>query len=632
MAMFFGKRGEETRDKQKVIGEDDVRRGIDLLAKYKAGKQRLEDRIVENEKWWKLQHWDVMRKEEGQLQNATAWLFSMLTSKHADAMDNFPEPVVLPRELSDKDAAKTLSQVLPVVLENCGYHNVYSMQWWEKLKSGTGVYGGFWDQSIDNGLGDVTVTGLDLLNLFWEPGISHIQKTRNLFITALWDNDILEETFPDAEGKVRGDAIDVKKYIHDENIDVSEKTVVVDWYYRTKSPSGKKVIHLIKFAAGVLLYASENDPQFADTGWIADDKYPVEFDVLFPEKDMPTGFGFVDILRNPQEYVDRIFSHIIESSVIGTKKRYLASKSTNINVEQFKNIEEPIVEVEGEISDARIKEIVPTPVNGIYLNVVQMMIDTMKDTSSNRDVNNGSASGATAAAAIAALQEAGNKQSRDMIDASYRAQENVYRMCLERMRQHYDETRSFRITGGTPEGYEFVSLDPKSIRDQVTGVDADGNETYRHPIFDFKVKAQKKNPFSRMEQNERAKELYGLGFFNPERAQEATICIGMMDFEGKDEILEQIKQGQTLLNICQQQQQQLAQMQAMLAALTGGMAREPQNLPIGGGDSAPQSSPAGGDIVPESRLANSVMQAHTPMTSYGEALAKRSTPSLEPAV
>ena len=617
---------------QKMITDEDVRRGAEILAKYKAGKANLEERLVKNEEWWKTNHWKYMRDkqkaEDRGPEPASAWLFSTVMNKHADAMDNFPEPVVLPRELSDEKSARTLSAILPVILENCGYHDAYSEQWWEKLKSGTGAYGSFWDQQIDNGIGDVVVTGLDLLNLFWEPGISHIQKSRNLFITSLCDNDLLEEQYPQCKGKVKGDAVEVKKYVHDENIDTTDKSVVVDWYYRVSAPNGKKLLHYIKFVGNTLLYASENDEQYRHTGWYADGDYPVVFDVLFPEKDMPTGFGWVDILRNPQEYADRLSANILESSLMGTKKRYMVSTSTNVNPEQFRDWTEPIVEVEGEISDARVKEIVPTPPSGVYLDVLQMKIEEMKDTSSNRDVNNGSSGGGvTAAAAIAALQEAGNKTSRDMIDRAYRAQEKIYKMCIERMRQYYKETRTVRITGTDPRGYDFADFDAETIRDQKTGMDTDGNPTYRHPVFDLKVKAQKKNPFSRMEQNERAKELYGLGFFNPDRAQESLAALDMMDFEGIDKVREQVKQGQTLLNICQQMQQQIAQYQMALAAMTGAVpTSEPPTQ--GGGSSASGKTVATDAGSGAGTLASGVMQANTPMTSYGQRLAERSTPSV----
>ena len=110
-------------------------------------------------------------------------------------------------------------------------------------------------------------------------------------------------------------------------------------------------------------------------------------------------------------------------------------------------------------------------------------------------------------------------------------------------------------------------------------------------MFDVKIKAQKKNPFSRMEQNERAKELYGLGFFNPERAQEALGALEMMEFEGIDKVREQVQQGQTLLNICQQMSQQMDQMALLLQALTGKDMGVERMRPSGGGRRS--TAPAG---------------------------------------
>ena len=132
-----------------------------------------------------------------------------------------------------------------------------------------------------------------------------------------------------------------------------------------------------------------------------------------------------------------------------------------------------------------------------------------------------------------------------MISASYRTHVKINSMCIELIRQFYDETRSFRITGQMPGSYQFIDMNNAGIKEQEVGQTSDGLPLFRKPIFDLKIKAQKKNPFSRMEQNERAKELYGLGFFNPERAQEALGALEMMEFEGIDKV----KVGQVAANI-----------------------------------------------------------------------------------
>ena len=629
--------GQEAEAERPRIGEKEIARAIDILTEYKQGKAMLETRVVEDELWWELRHWEVMRRDRARTGKDTdvrpeptsAWLFNSITNKHADAMDNFPEPVVLPREQSDEQSAKTLSSILPVVLEYNDFEQTYSDNWWEKLKHGTAAYGVFWDPEKDNGLGDIAIQEIDLLKLFWEPGITDIQKSRNLFIVELVDEDLLEQMYPEHKGHLGGSVIDVKEYIYDDTVDTSNKSVVVDWYYKRKNPAGQTILHYAKFVGTTLLYASENDPDYQERGWYDHGLYPVVLDVLFPEKGTPVGFGYVAICKDPQLYIDKLSANILENAMMTTRKRFFASDSTGINEEEFKDWSKPIVHVQGELDDRRLQEIVTQPLSSVYLDVMQLKVEEMKDTASNRDVNSGSTgSGVTAAAAIAALQEAGNKSSRDMIAASYRTHVQINSMCIELMRQFYDETRSFRITGNTPGSYRFEEFNNAAIRDQPMPTAYPGQETvYRRPIFDVKIKAQKKNPFSRMEQNERAKELYGLGFFNPERAQEALGALEMMEFEGIDKVREQVQQGQTLLNICQQMSQQMDQMALLLQALTGkdmGVGAEPQ----GSGNIQGGSRPAGRSAGGGSGLASAVTQAQTPMTDYGTRLAARSIPNM----
>ena len=612
-----------------IITDKDVERGIDLLTKYKDGKSNLESRIVNDELWWELRHWEGIGQSKAkrvdrsgkevkstppQPKPTSAWLFNTIQNKHADAMDNYPEPVVLPREESDEQSAKTLSQILPVVQEYNHFEQVYSDNWREKLKHGTAAYGVFWDSQKDNGLGDIEIRNIDLLNLFWEPGITDIQKSRNLFIVDLVDNDLLEKEYPELEGKQKGKVIDVKEYIYDDSVDTSEKSVVVDWYYKVKTPSGRTALHYVKFVGSTLLYASQNDPEYRDRGFYDHGMYPVVLDVMYPEKGTPIGFGYVAICKDPQLYIDKLSANILENAMMATKKRFFVSDSTSINEEEFLDWNRPMVHVNGELGDQRVKEIVTQPLSDIYVTVAQMKIEEMKDTAANRDVNSGGTTNVTAAAAIAALQEAGNKASRDMIAASYRAYTQINTLCVELMRQFYDVSRSFRITGEGNE-YQFVTFDNAGLQDQVTGLDTLGNEMYRRPVFDLKIKAQKKNPFSRMEQNERAKELYSLGFFAPENAQASLIALEMMDFEGIQTVREKVMQGQTLLNMVMQMQQQLTM-------ITGALMPQEETRHTGGNNTG------GGEAEAHSELASGIMEAQTPMTGYGQALAKRSVPSV----
>lgn len=607
------------------ITKADIEKAAEILKKYKDGKANLENRVVEDEQWWKGNHWEVMRnKTNNALQPTSAWLFNSILNKHADACDNYPEPICLPREQADEETAKTLTSVLPVILEQNDFEQTYSDNWWEKLKHGTAVYGVFWNSKKENGLGDIDIREIDLLKIFWEPGITDIQMSANLFIVDLIDREKLQAAYPDAAEELKGasDVITAKEYVYDDSVDTSGKTLVVDWYYHRVSPSGMKVLHLCKFCGDVLLYASENDPMYADRGYYDHGRYPVVFDSLFPEKGTPVGFGYVAICKDPQMYIDKLSSNILEKSLMATKVRYFISESTGVNEDEFRDWNKPFVHVAGNsLDETKMKPIDSGTVDAASLNIYQMKIEEMKDTAGNRDVNSGgTGSGVTAAAAIAALQEAGNKTSRDMISAAYRSYVGICTLVIELIRQFYDETRYFRVTGRDVGTYEFKPLSNAAMVDQPMQTE-NGTPYLRHPVFDLKIVAQKSNPFSQMALNETAKELYAMGVFNPDRAQESMVLLSMMQFEGKDKVLEAVQEGQTLINMLRAANKQLAAAEAVLS----GIAAQPHTEP---------NKAAQGDIttpdanIPKSGFASEITAAQTPMTDYGQRLAEQSIPKV----
>ena len=177
------------------VGEAQVAEAMQTLQRYKAGKAALDKRIVDNELWFRMGHWKNYQNPmmPGKAQPSSGWLFNSIANKHADAMDNYPEPNVLPREADDEDTARALSSVLPVVLEQADYEQVYSDCWWRKLKQGTGVTGIFWDPAMRGGIGDIAVRSVNLLMLYWEPGVDDIQASPHFFSLSLADSNQLEE-------------------------------------------------------------------------------------------------------------------------------------------------------------------------------------------------------------------------------------------------------------------------------------------------------------------------------------------------------------------------------------------------------------------------------------------------------
>lgn len=603
------------------IDKKAIEKAVDTIKKYKDGKKNFEDRIVEDEQWWKLRHWDVIGKGEtgDRPQPTSAWMFNSIAAKHADIMDNYPEPNVLPRERGDEESAKILSSILPVIYERNNYEETFSDAAWYKLKHGVVAKGVFWNTELEEGLGDIDTQFIDMLNIFWEPGITNIQASRNLFIVSLKDNDLLENEYPQLKGKNGGKVIDVKEYVYDDTVDVTNKSVVVDWYYKKRNTAGKTVLHFCKFVGSEVLFASENEPEYAENGFYNHGLYPVEFDVLFPEEGTPVGFGYIAIMKSPQMYIDKLQQVILENTIKATKPRFFAKKNVGINLDEFKDDTKDIVFVEGDIDDERLKQIDIQQVSGAALNILQMKIDELKETSSNRDFSQGStASGVTSGAAISALQEAGNKQSRDMIAASYRSYTRECYLAIELMRQFYDETRSFRITGETGK-YEFVDFNNSMMQGEAIPpayagqeLEPDYVELFRKPVYDIVVKPQKRSPYSKMAQNELAKEMYNMGFFNPQLAEQTMTALELMDFDGIEGVKEKVQQGQTLMNVVNQLMQEVA-------LLKGAMG-------IGTPSGMPAPTP---NAQPSSGMGQAQKQAQTEtMTSYGERLASRANPDM----
>lgn len=543
----------------------DIKQAQETLRRYKAGKSSLEHRIVDNEQWFKLRHWEQAAgsrsKNPGDPEYASAWLLNCITNKHADAMDNYPEPVILPREEGDRAVAQQLSAIIPAVLEMQRYEDTYDRTWWRKLKSGTGVTGVFWDKNAHNGLGDVAVKSVDLLNLYWEPGVDDIQASRNLFYVYLADNDLLEEAYPQLKGRLGGGE-EITKYIYDDSVDTSGKSMVVDWYYKRRVGTAT-VLHYCKYVGDDVLYASEEDPALNGQGFYAHGKYPFVADTMFRVEGSPAGFGWLDVCKDPQLYIDKLNQVLLKNAIVGARRRWWVRNDSGVNEAEYADTTKEFVHFSGVNPSDSIMPIEQPELSGIYPTVLASKVDELKETSGNRDFSQGgTTSGVTAASAIAALQEAGSKLSRDMIRASYRSFSDVCVLVLELIRQFYTEDRKFRITG--PGGAEqFISFNAAQIAPRAQGVDFGSDMGYVQPEFDIKIRAQKRNAFATVAQNEMAKEFYGAGFFDPMRADQALAALEMMDFEGKAQVQQRIQQNGTLY----EQVQKLTQ---MVDALTGG--------------------------------------------------------------
>nr|DAG73220.1 MAG TPA: portal protein [Caudoviricetes sp.]DAZ14260.1 MAG TPA: portal protein [Caudoviricetes sp.] len=608
---------------RKAIGEEQARKAMDTLQKYRQGKSALEARVIASEDWWRMRSWQRIQKGNQEDDKWTsAWLFNVIMGKHADAIAAYPAPAIRPREPDDREEAAKLSSVLPVILEQNDFEEVYSDSQWTKLKQGTLIWHVKWDSSKLNGLGDISVQPVDILSFFWEPGVRDLQKSKNIFLTEMVDNDLLVEKYPELRGKLNSNPQIQQKYNTDDVINFDNKSMVVDWYYK-KYQNGRQVLHFAKLVGDTILQSTENDTEqkydtltlpdgsivqqpagrpMAETGLYDDGEYPFVVDALFPVEGSIAGYGYIDVGKSTQEQIDRMNQAIVKNAIMATTPRWFKRSDGSVNEQEFADWTKPFVHVDGNLGQDSLVPIQVNMLNSNYIAILQNKIEELKWTTGNTDVNNGATnSGVTAASAIAALQEASGRSSKDSTKSAYRAYARMIRMVIERIRQFYDLPRQFRIIGQRG-AEQFVQYSNQGLQPQ-TLYGANGQpDGLRKPVFDIEVSAQKASEYTSMAQNELALQFFQLGFFNPQMVDQALSTLDMMDFDGKDSIIQKIQENADL-------QQRLVEWQQLALALAD------RYDPVMGEGLAQQILQEGGQAVPQA----SAEAAEKPEINTGEA-------------
>lgn len=558
-------RRKEIGDQGRLMNPERLNKATNVLLKYIGGKSSVNRRVVKAQEWWKLNNWEQIRQEKGTIGASfrptnSGWLWNCIVGKHADAIDSFPEPVILPRMEDDKDEATKLSRIVPVVMELNGFEQTYNDAMWQKMQEGTGVYGIFWDSGKLNGLGDISIKKVNILNLYWEPGISDIQDSKNVFYVSYEDKDDLVARFQELDGRLNTTKISITKYQTDDNVDLSDKAAVIDWYYK-KNEGGKTVLHYCKYVNETCLYSSEEEAQkggmdgmpspLAD-GYYADGNYPFVLDALYPVEGSPAGYGYIDIAHDVQTDIDTLRQAMVKNAVMRATPRYFVQAAGSINEKEFEQWYKPLVHTSGSLGTDSLRPVEVANMGSDAHNMLADLIDEIKFVCGNQDVNNGGVpSGVTAASAIAALKEDAGRSSKDSTKAAYRAYRLIVNMVIERIRQFYDIPRQFRILGADGqeefENYNNANLQVQQIpnmQGQAPGL--------RLPVFDIEVRAQRENAYTKMSQNELALQFYQLGLMNPQNTDQALMVIDMMDFRGKEEIRKKLQANGTMLDTIQQ--------------------------------------------------------------------------------
>ncbi len=523
---------------------------------------------------------DFYKTSDGELRkklikkHVGAQTLNVILNKHADAMDNYPEPIFLPREKSDEETATMLNSIVPCVLERNKFQEIYSDAWTDLLVGGACCYAVTWDSELENGLGDVRLSRVDILSMAWEPHIEKIQDSANVFCVNYCDVERAKEAFPQLK-EVSTEDLGLSEYrTFDARSRTQNKAAIIDWYYKKDG-----LLHFCKFCGSQVIFASENEPEKYPKGFYEHGEYPFVLGALFRLRNTPVGFSFIDICRAPQSELDDLKHDILKNIKVNSQTRNLYDSQVITNAEDLSDLNKEFIEADNLHSGTRA--IVPLDTKDIAGGALAMynaLTDEIKMTTGTNDASNGaSAAGVTSGSAIAALQEAGGKISRDINKGGFRNFTEICRLILENIRQFYNPERWFRIIGDDKKA-EYVQFGNGALLPQEVIVDGDDTIYKRVPVFDIDVKAQRSNPFTTAANNQMMVDMFRMGAFAPENADAALSMLECMSFEGKDKMIERIKQNSQLLQAVNQLQGRVEMANAMMAQQAAD--ETPVSLPV----------------------------------------------------
>ena len=485
------------------------------------------EKIKEDRRWFEQRQTELQGKEEkrkaaGVPNSHSGHIFNAIQYKHADAMDNFPCANVLPREESDEEGAKILTEIVPFVLERCKFRKTYSLNLYNKIGPGTAVYGVFWDDAA----GDISVKDVDILNFLWQPDAINLQDSRYIFYDSFMPKDDFERVYGEASGCV----MQSSHYEPKENsgTETADTVVITDCYYKMQVDEKKKVLHFVKFSGNKVLFASEGTKGYED-GIYAHGRFPFCLDLLHPVSGKIYGMGIVDVAKNMQARIDKLDAAITKHAVKCANSRVIGKANNGINKTEFLDLDTEYIEAQGDLQDA-VRELTVPALPSFVMNHRDKLIDELKEVCGNRDfAQGGSSGGVTAASAITALQTASDKLVRDSVNSSYDCFREIVELIIELIREFYTTEKVFRVTGD----------DGRSVYKRVKNADIFGGS--QEAVFDVTVTVEKSNPYTRAMHNSLILELASAGLLNLENFVYNKFILSQLNFDGKDKLIQDLE-------------------------------------------------------------------------------------------
>ena len=222
----------------------------------------------------------------------------------------------------------------------------------------------------------------------------------------------------------------------------------------------------------------------------------------------------------------------MKNTLMSGKLKMLVNKNADVDEDAMLDWSKEVVTA-ARIDDGAVRWFQAAPLNPYVMAHMNSKLAAIKEESGqNQFVRGEAAKGVTAASAILALQSAGSKRSRMIIDQMYDGFSDLVSMIVSLVAENYTEARVLRLEEGEKVADMVFSADMMQYAydGQDRPVTKNGEKIPRYFEYDVTVAVEKQTPYQTLYLNELALNLLRSGMIDHSEA------LSMMNFDGKEKI------------------------------------------------------------------------------------------------
>lgn len=274
----------------------------------------------------------VLGRDQGQgLRTGTPVLYATYRTELSDAMEAIPEALFLARRKGDEEKARRITSLHRAVLERLGFAEEYQRICEYRLRYGVG----YSESGVADG--EPTVRAFDPRAVLTDPLCEDLQEGRAVFKISCHSPEYYAAKYPKAFEELEWSKRALPGWSGSKDV-----IPMLSCYIKERTEGGTAV-HLIKLAAGQVLYDSRNTHA---QGLYRHGEYPFVAWIYDRIPGTPWGFGCFDYLAPVQEYIDKVDTLVLRSLQRTARPRLIVNRAAGIDPDLLRDEREEIIEAD----------------------------------------------------------------------------------------------------------------------------------------------------------------------------------------------------------------------------------------------------------------------------------------------